>query len=185
MMVTAIGRYGKALAPKVHTMLFTGADGFFERVVIGATVGRVKRLGFEYNVAFPTNASDNAINFVCHNSFVVVAPVARGRVDLFGNKFFKTAAQFIGQVGTIVQVRGFDLRFLFKCHLFKVGGNGGNLAHHPANVVVILGCHIALFFVPGTRRVGWVVSLTRCKYRYNFLITKKKLIIFVNFFFGH
>ena len=80
MMVTAIRCYGIARAPKVHTMLFTGADGFFERVVIGATVGRVKRLGFEYNVTFPTNASDNAVNLICHNSFVVVAPVARGRV---------------------------------------------------------------------------------------------------------
>ena len=69
-------------------MLFAGADGFFERVVIGATIGRVKFLGFEYNVAFPTNVSDNAVNLICHNSFVVVAPVARGRVYLFDNQIF-------------------------------------------------------------------------------------------------
>lgn len=80
MMVTAIRGYGIARAQKTHTMLFTGADGFFERVVIGETVGRVKRFGFEYNVKFSTNASDNAVNLICHNSFVVVAPVARGRV---------------------------------------------------------------------------------------------------------
>ena len=61
-------------------MLFAGADGFFERVVIGATVGRVKRLGFENNVAFPADTGDNAVNFVCHNSLCFQFPEPAGSV---------------------------------------------------------------------------------------------------------
>lgn len=66
-------------------MLFTGADGFFERVVIGATVGRVKFLGFENNIAFPADASDNAVNFICHNSFCFWSPEPAGSVGLYLN----------------------------------------------------------------------------------------------------
>lgn len=58
-------------------MLFAGVDGFFERVIIGATVGRVKCFGFINNIALPSDISDNAVNFICHNSIVLVPGTRR------------------------------------------------------------------------------------------------------------
>ena len=43
---------------------------------------------------------------------------------------------------------------------------------------------VVVFLVPGTRRVGWVVSLTRCKYRYLILISKGFTEIFIIFIFA-
>ena len=76
-------------------MLFAGADGFFECVVIGATIGRVKFLGFEYNVAFPTNASDNAVNLICHNSFCFWSPEPAGSVGLHPQPGYKDRYYFL------------------------------------------------------------------------------------------
>lgn len=42
-------------------------------------------------------------------------------------------------------------------------------------------CHNCLFFVPETRPVGWVSSLTRYKGSHYFLITKSFFIIFFVF----